>query len=141
MYVSFISFITRELNTLALFGTSLGVTTFLGITICKTILIDIESIDMESICEESFCIKGACIKAFCNKVICIGNVSIRDTYRQGVCIDNISSKKTYARSTYIGDIYMDSNDAIESLEIHLQSFQILEAKLFSTRLETGIEFD
>lgn len=75
----------------------------------------------------------------------IGSTCTRDSYAKNISAEDISSaggvyvKGTIVRGTYTESIYVHDASAIKYLEMHLQSFQILEVKLFETGLEIGVK--
>lgn len=79
-------------------------------------------------------IRGACTQSTCfMENMSAGHAySIEVTYVWSFYIKNVC-----ARDVCIGDI-CDVN-TVKCLEIYLQSFQILEMRLFSTRLEIRVE--
>lgn len=78
-------------------------------------------------------IENSCIENTCDRVAYIGDTSV-----ERACIKSVCIKEVFNGCTCVRNIYAGSVGAIEHSKIYLQFFQILNLKLFGTRLETGV---
>lgn len=142
MYKFFILFIKQKSKTLALLGTSLGMITFLGVTILKTALIGIENTDTEDagtkttgtegICFGGACtgttsIKGACNESFCAPVTCIKgacleSASTRDTCIRGTCTRSACIKGIFVGTTCTKSTCIGGASTVKHSGMHSQAF-------------------
>lgn len=69
--------------------------------------------------------RSACIRDSCVRDTCIGDTSAYTA--------SAYTKSTYAKNAFfVKSAYISTDNAIKHLEIYLQSFRILEVKLFGT---------
>lgn len=93
----------------------------------------------------NICNKGVIIGSTYTRITCIESVCLKDIYIKGIsfknaCIKSAGTKATYIKSTFVGVAYIKNicagnTSIINHSKIHLQSFPILEVKLFQTGLE------
>ncbi len=124
------------------------VTTFSGVTNSSEAM-SLSGV-IVSLAEVACSAGSTCVKSTGTRGASTEGAGIGAAYTKGACIGDVSTcaggayigawgadiRDDFIRDTRVG--YADGVDAVTRLGIHLRSFRILELKLYSPVLETGV---
>lgn len=73
--------------------------------------------------------------------ICFRKTGIKNTYTKKICAKEVYIKGIFVRASCAKTNYTKNTSIVKYLGMHSQSFQILEIKLFKTRLKIEVGVD